>query len=71
MAARRAGLVRYWVVICRVGGDLHAVPVRPSPKMRTFIGTVRTHFVRLMSLSCVKMSVKGFDLYFKECVIVT
>lgn len=45
---------------------LHAVPVRSSPRMRTFMGTVRTHLLRLMSVSGVKMSVKGLGLYFEE-----
>lgn len=45
---------------------LHAVPVRSRPRMRTFMGTVRTHLLRLMSVSGVKMSVKGLGLYFEE-----
>lgn len=45
---------------------LHAVPVRPRPKMRTFMGTVLRHSRLLMSVSLVKMSVMGFVVYFAE-----
>lgn len=40
--------------------------MRPRPRIRTFIGTVRVHFLRLMSVSLVKMSVIGLDVYLLE-----
>ena len=50
--------------------DLQAVPVRPRPRMRTFMGTVRRHSRRLMSVSLVKMSVMGRGVYLAENAIV-
>lgn len=49
--------------------DLHAVPVRPRPRIKTFMGTVRVHFLRSMSVSFVKISVMGLDLYLQEYAI--
>lgn len=42
---------------------LHTVPVRPSPSASTFMGTMRRHFLRSISVSAVKTSVIGFDVY--------
>jgi hypothetical protein len=46
------------------------VPVRPRPRRRTFMGTVRRHSRRLISVSLVKMSVMGLGVYFAEYAIV-
>ena len=43
--------------------NLHDVPVLPTPKHKTFIGTVRLSFLLSMSVSWVKMSVTGFGVY--------
>lgn len=48
---------------------LHVVPVLPKPRIRTFMGTTRRHFRRLMSVSEVKMSVTGFVVYCLEKAI--
>lgn len=50
---------------------LQAVPVRPRPKMRTFMGTVRRHSRLLISVSAVKISVMGFGMYFAEYAILS
>ena len=50
-------------------GDEQAVPVRPRPRMRTFMGTLRVQLRRLMSVSVVKMSVIGRGEYFAEKAI--
>jgi hypothetical protein len=45
---------------------VHAVPVRPRPRSRTFMGTVRLQFLRLISVSLVNISVIGFGVYLDE-----
>lgn len=50
--------------------DSQAVPVLPSPRIRTFMGTVRLHVRRSMSVSAVKMSVDGLGEYRVECVMI-
>lgn len=39
---------------------IQAVPVRPTPRPRTFMGTVRWHLRRSIQVSSVKMSVHGW-----------
>lgn len=45
------------------GGDAQAVPVRPSPRIRTFMGTFRLHCRRSISVSLVNTSVTGLGVY--------
>lgn len=47
------------VVVDLYAGYSQAVPVRPTPRASTFIGTVRWHFRRSMFVSSVKISVIG------------
>lgn len=42
-------------------GCVHAVPVRPRPRQRTFMGTTRVSLRRSMSVSFVKTSVIGLE----------
>lgn len=51
--------------------DIQAVPVRPKPRMRTFMGTTRPSLRRLISVSLVKMSVRGRGVYLEEYAILT
>lgn len=45
------------------GEDAQAVPVRPSPRIRTFMGTFRLHCRRSISVSLVNTSVTGLGVY--------
>lgn len=61
---------RYWDRKLGSNGiDIQAVPVRPRPRMRTFMGTTRPSLRRLMSVSLVKMSVRGREVYLEEYAI--
>lgn len=53
----------------RGGPHIHAVPVRPSPRHSTRIGTVLLHLRRSMSVSQVKTSVTGFFVYLSACAM--
>lgn len=49
-----------------VSRDIQAVPVRPTPRARTFIGTLRWHFRLSMQVSPVKTSVHGWGARLSE-----